>query len=151
MNRIANILTIENIRDIEATTKDSAIIELCEVVRSSPFVVDLDKFIATIRSREAIMSTGIGMGIAIPHAKTSYLQDFVMAVGRSRKGVDFNSLDGLPAHVIILIGSSDTQGKVFLKVLADIGRAFKEESYLHRFLDAESPEEMYNLIVNRFE
>ncbi|MFC1608086.1 PTS sugar transporter subunit IIA [Candidatus Latescibacterota bacterium] len=151
MNRIANILTSEHICDIEATTKDSAILELCELISTSRFVVDLDKFITSIRSREAIMSTGIGMGIAIPHAKTSYLQDFVMAVGRSRKGVDFNSLDGLPVHVIILIGSSDTQGKDFLKVLADIGRTFKDESYLQRFLEAQSPKEMYNLIINRFD
>ena len=96
------------------------------------------------------MSTGIGMGIAIPHAKTSSLKNMVMAFGRSIQGIDFNALDGSPVHIIILIGASDTQGDDFLKVLAKIGRMFKDETYSKQFLEAKTPEESLDLIIDHF-
>ena len=151
MKLITDILTIHTIRDITATTKDAAIREMCDMVSDNPAVRDIDSFYTAIQSRESIMSTGIGMGIAIPHAKTSSLLDFVMAVGRSKEGIDFNSLDGLPVHVIILVGSNDTQGEEFLKVLAGIGQIFKDESFVQRFIKAESPMTMLAMIRERFE
>lgn len=151
MKLITDILTAHTIRNITAASKDAAIRELCEVVSDNPAVRDIDSFYYAIRSREAIMSTGIGMGIAIPHAKTSALQDFVMAVGRSKEGIDFDSHDGLPVHIIILVGSNDTQGDEFLKVLAEIGHVFKDESFAQRFLVAETPAAMLTMIHKRFE
>ena len=151
MKLINNLLTVHTIRDITAVSKNAAIRELCEVVSDNPAVRDIDSFYSAIRSREAIMSTGIGMGIAIPHAKTSFLQDFVMAVGRSREGIDFDSHDGLPVHIIILIGVNDTQGEEFLKVLAEIGHVFMDESFAQRFLEAETPAAMLTMIHGRFE
>ena len=150
MKHVSDILTVNHICDITSTTKDDAINELCELFRGNPDVTNPDDFLSAIKSREAIMSTGIGMGIAIPHAKTSSIRDFVMAFGRSRKGIDFYALDGSPVHIIILIGASDTQGDDFLKVLAKIGRTFKNESYSKQFLDAETPEELLNLIIEHF-
>ena len=151
MKLITEILTVHTIRDITATSKDAAIRELCELVGDNPAVRDIDSFYSAIRSREAIMSTGIGMGIAIPHAKTSFLQDFVMAVGRSKEGIDFDSHDGLPVHIIILIGANDTQGEEFLRVLAEVGYVFKDESFAQRFLEAETPATMLTMIRKRFE
>lgn len=151
MRHISEILTVEQIRDIDATTKTDAINELCDLVSDNPVVTNSDKLRDAILSREAIMSTGIGMGIAIPHAKTSSLQDFVIAVGRKKKGIDFDSLDGLPVHIIILLGSSDTQGEEFLKVLAEIGAVFKDEYYSKQFLDAETPEDMLSMIVKKLD
>ena len=151
MKLINNLLTVHTIRDITAVSKDAAIRELCDMVSGNPAVRDIDSFYSAIRSREAIMSTGIGMGIAIPHAKTSFLQDVVMAVGRSKEGIDFDSHDGLPVHIIILIGANDTQGEEFLKVLAEIGHVFKDESFTQRFLEAETPAAMLTMIHERFE
>ena len=148
---INNILTVHTKRDITATSKDAAIRELCNMVSDNPVVRDINSFYSAIQSREEIMSTGIGMGIAIPHAKTTSLQDFVMAVGRSKEGIDFESHDGLPVHIIILVGSNDTQGEEFLKVLAEIGHVFKDESFAQRFLEAETPASMLAMIQERFE
>ena len=150
MKNVSDILTVNHICDITSTTKDDAINELCELFDGNPDVANRDDFLSAIKSREAIMSTGIGMGIAIPHAKTSSIRDIVMAFGRSRKGIDFNALDGSPVHIIILIGASDTQGDDFLKVLAKIGRIFKDESYSKQFLEAGTPEELLNLIIEQF-
>ncbi len=70
------------------------------------------------------MSTGIGMGLAIPHAKIPSVTDFVMAVGRSLEGIEFDSLDDLPVNIVILIGSSDTQGPISSGSIAKIGGLF---------------------------
>jgi len=147
MKHIADILTVNRICDIKATKKDEAIIELCSMLADAPEVDNLDKFISAIRYREAIMSTGIGMGIAIPHSKTSSLRDFVMAVGRSKKGIDFDALDGLPVHIIVLVGSSDSQGEEFLKVLAEIGVFFSDPENKKLFMRAKSRKEMYKVIA----
>ena len=151
MKRIANIVTENRVSDISAATKDEAIAELCSMLKDAPEVTDHKKFCASIRAREAIMSTGIGMGIAIPHSKTSYLNDLVIAVGRTKKGINFDALDGLPVHIFILVGSSITQGDEFLKLLAEIGRIFNEQEHKNRFLEAETSMDMYRLLVDGFE
>ncbi|MBN1291281.1 MAG: PTS sugar transporter subunit IIA [Candidatus Latescibacteria bacterium] len=147
MIHITDILTLDRVRDIQATTKTEAISELCSMLANTPEINNYEKFCTAIRARESIMSTGIGMGIAIPHSKTSSLLDLVMVVGRSRKGIDFDALDGLPVHIIILVGSSDTQGEEFLKLLAEIGRLFNNPEKKKLLLDAETPEEMYRLLI----
>lgn len=147
MKRISKILTAECVQDITATTKDEAIMELSGLLKDAPEVTDFNKFCSAIRAREAIMSTGIGAGIAIPHTKTSSLNDLVMAVGRSRQGIDFDSLDGLPVHLIILVGSSITQGNEFLKILAEIGRFFNESQHIIMCLEAKTSLDLYRLLM----
>jgi len=147
MRNISDILTVDRIRDIKARTKDGVLRELCKLASTSPHVSDPEAFLKAIRARETAMSTGIGMGIAIPHAKTPSIKDFVMAVGRSLKGIDFDSLDGLPAHIVILVGSSDKQNVEFLKLIAKIGALFNETGFKERFLKAKTTEEMYRLLT----
>jgi len=122
MVKISDILTIERIKKLESVEKEDVLSELCEMAASAPVVTSSKKLLQAIKQREAIMSTGIGMGIAIPHAKTSAVTDFTMAVGMSPNGVDFQSLDNLPVHLFILIVASDTQGDDFLKLFGRIGR-----------------------------
>jgi mannitol/fructose-specific phosphotransferase system IIA component (Ntr-type) len=147
MKDISDILTVDRIRDLKAQSKDGALRELCSLASTSPKVSDPEAFLKAILARETAMSTGIGMGIAIPHAKNPSMTDFVMAVGRSLKGIDFDSLDSLPVHIIILVGSSDKQNVEFLKLIAKIGALFNEAGFKERFLKANTPEEMYKLLT----
>jgi mannitol/fructose-specific phosphotransferase system IIA component (Ntr-type) len=147
MRDISEILSVERIRDISATTKDDVLIELCDLAATASQITDPDGFLRAIRARERAMSTGIGMGVAIPHAKIPSVQDFIVAVGRSIPGVDFDSLDGLPVHVIILVGASDHQSLDFLKLIGKIGAIFNREGFISRFLAAEGPEEMLRLLI----
>ena len=118
---------------------------MSEMVADAPEVTSPDALLRAIKAREAIMTTGIGMGIAIPHAKTSSVTDFVMAVGRSKEGVDYQSLDNLPVHLIILIVASDTQGEDFLKLLGKIGAFFNTPGNKEKFLKAKTPEKVLML------
>jgi mannitol/fructose-specific phosphotransferase system IIA component (Ntr-type) len=147
MKEIRDILTVERVCDVQALTKDEVLAELCALVSTAPEVTDPSAFLHAIRARETAMSTGIGMGVAIPHAKIPSVTDFVMAVGRSRQGIEFDSLDGLPVHIVILMGSSDTQASDFLKLIARIGGLFNSPEFKERFLEAASPAEMYRLLA----
>ena len=146
MKKISDILTVDRIRDIKSRTKEGVLRELTKLASTAPEVSDPEAFLKAIRVRETAMSTGIGMGIAIPHAKIPSITDLVMAVGRSRKGIDFDSLDGLPVHIIFMMGSSDKQSVEFLKLIAKIGALFNERGFQERFLKAKTPEEMYRLL-----
>jgi len=145
MKKISEILTVDRIKDITSVTKDDVLAEMSEMVADTPEVTSPDALLRAIKAREAIMSTGIGMGIAIPHAKTSSVTDFVMAVGRSKDGVDYQSLDNLPVHLIILIVASDTQGEDFLKLLGKIGALFNTPGNKEKFLKAKTPEKVLTL------
>ena len=145
MKKISDILTVARIKDIQAQTKDEVLAELVEMVVDAPEVTSPDTLLHAIKAREAIISTGIGMGIAIPHAKISSVTDFVIAVGRSKEGVDFQSLDDLPVHLFMLIAASDTQGEDFLKFLGRIGAFFNKRGKTEKFLKAGNPEYMLKL------
>lgn len=147
MRDLPEILTVERICDLKSTRKDEVLVELCGLASSAPEVTDPHAFLQAIRTRETVMSTGIGMGIAIPHVKIPSVTNFVMAVGRSRRGIDFDSLDGLPVHIVILMGSSDTQAADFLKLMAQIGGLFIRSGFKERFLEAASTADMFRLLA----
>lgn len=149
MDHISEILSVERICDLSASTKDEALVELCALSASSEVVKNREKFLEAIRKREIMMSTGIGGGIAIPHSKTSALSDFILTVGRARQGIDFDSLDGMPVYLILMIGASDTQGNEFLRVLKSIGTIFSNDQALDTIMAAPGPEDIYQLLIDR--
>lgn len=147
MKNFSEIVTIDRIRDLTATTKEDALAELCALASTAREVTDPKAFLRAIHARETAMSTGIGMGVAIPHAKIPSITGLVMAIGRSKQGIDFDSLDDLPAHIIILMGASDHQNSDFLKLIGKIGALFNQTGLTERFLQAETPEEIFTLLT----
>lgn len=147
MKKISEILSVDRIRDLSATTKRDVLEEMCALAATAPEVTDPEAFLRAILARETAMSTGIGMGVAIPHAKIPAITDLVMAVGRSRQGIDFDSLDGLPAHIVVLMGASDHQNLDFLKLIGKVGALFNQPGFTEHLLRAETPEEMFRLLT----
>jgi len=147
---IRTMLAPDRVCDISAGTKDDVLAELCVLAARDKAVTDPGRFLAAIRVREKVMSTGIGSGIAIPHVKLGSVKDFVMAVGRSCEGIDFEALDGKPVHILILIGSPDKRSQDFLGLMARVGALFDRPEMRRRFLDASSHEDIYRLICDEF-
>jgi nitrogen PTS system EIIA component len=145
MPLMSKLLHTEQVIDLCGISKDDVLRELCGAISLLPQVTDPDKLLAAIKKREAMMSTGIGMGIAIPHAKIESVTDLVIAVGRSQKGIDFQALDSKPVHLVILMAASNTQGDEFLKLLGRIGAFFISERHRDRFLNAGSAKDIYLL------
>lgn len=92
------------------------------------------------------MSTGIGNGVAIPHAKTEAVDSLVAAFGRVPDGVDFKSLDGEPAHLIFLLLSPQEEAGLHVRALARISRMLKNAEFRERMLNADDAEEIFSII-----
>ena len=145
MRKIQDILIRERVVTLSGKTKDAVLDELCTVVAISPLVKSKEQLLNAIKAREAIMSTGIGMGIAIPHAKIESIADIIMAVGLSEDGIGFQALDGRKVHLVILIAASNTQGDEFLKVLGIIGKFFENKRHREKFLRARNDDDVFRL------
>ena len=116
--------------ELEATQKEGAIGELANFLRRAREVADFDTFLKDVYERENLATTAIGNGIAIPHARTDAVKDFVIAFGRSQAGVEFNSLDGKPATLLFLMGTPKKKGLgEYLKMLAHLTRLLKNEAF----------------------
>ena len=130
-----SIITPERVLILESTDKQGVIRDLAAAIATSDDVEDGDLLRDAILEREAIMSTGIGLGIAIPHAKIASVKDFVVAFGKCPKGIEFNSLDGKPVQFVVMIAGPAQQQERYLQLLARITLKLKD-SAVRRDLDA---------------
>ncbi|MDR2818899.1 MAG: PTS sugar transporter subunit IIA [Endomicrobium sp.] len=132
--------------DLKATDKKSAIVELAEVLKNTKKIKNSDDIINIVLERERLGSTGIGQGVALPHGKTDLLQEQIGVLGISRKGIEFNSLDGEPVHIIfLLVGPVEVAGQ-HLKALSRISRLFKDKFLRQAIKEAKTTQEVVKLI-----
>ncbi len=145
--QIADFLKEERILlNLEVSGKEEAIREIANLLVNAKEVSDFDPFLKDVFGREKMATTGIGHEVAIPHARTRAVKDFVIAFGRSRQGVEFNSLDNRPAKLIFLMGTPREKGlNVYLKILAHLNRLLEKESFRNLLLKAASPKEIIDL------
>lgn len=135
---LESIIPQERVVLLTAKTKDAALRELAGVLAGAAEVQDGQKLLEAILERERIMSTGIGLGIAIPHAKIPSVKDFVVGMGKSDGGLDFNSLDGKPVHFVVMIAGPDDQQERYLQLLARITLKLKDAGVRRRLAEAKS-------------
>jgi len=143
---IRNYLSPERVVDLRSTSKDGAIMELVALSAGSSSVGDAEKLQEAIFEREGIMSTGIGLGIAIPHAKIPSVKDFVVAIGRTRSGIDFNALDQKPVNIVVLIAGPSQEQQRYLEILAGVTLRLKSDQVRTAVLAAETPDELIDVI-----
>ncbi|MFW6065842.1 MAG: PTS sugar transporter subunit IIA [Planctomycetota bacterium] len=122
--------------ELEATEKNQAIAELGEFLKGCEIVRDHEQFVGAMFSREMEGTTGIGEGVAIPHARTDSVTEFVAALGRSSGGIDFQAVDGKPVHLIVMMGVPTKKVKDYLKLLAHLSLLVKQKDFTRRMLDA---------------
>ena len=133
--------------DLTATTKAGALEELVQAAASSEDVGDAAALLAAVRDRENLLSTGIGLGIAIPHARIASVRSFVVAVGRHPQGLPFDSIDNKPVHIVVLIAGPQDAKKPYLELLAQISKRLKLEEVRQRILAATSGDEVVALLT----
>ena len=134
--------------DLQATTKTEVIQELVEILIESKAIEKKykNKVIDILLAREALGSTAIGQGIAIPHGKSDCTDTLVAALGISKKGVNFDSLDGEPAHIFfLLVAPADSAGP-HLKALARVSRLLKDKFFRDSLKNTKTCKEMLELI-----
>jgi nitrogen PTS system EIIA component len=134
--------------DLKAATKSEALRELVDVLATSPEVTDHDDLLDAILEREKVISTGVGIEVALPHVKIPAVKNFVIAIGRSHKGIDFESLDDKPVYIIVMIGANDKQAGEFLKVLAKLVLKLKNRNFRKQVMFAKNPKRIKELFIS---
>jgi fructose PTS system EIIBC or EIIC component len=130
------------IMNLQATTKEAAIDELIASLAASGRISDKKLFKEKILAREAQSSTGIGGGIAMPHAKTKAVNEATVVFAKSRAGVDFASLDDEPAKLFFMIAAPDGAGNMHLRTLASLSRLLIESEFIEALMNADTPDEV---------
>jgi len=136
---LGNLLTVDQIvPEMKATERWSAIVELIDVLLKLGKIKagDRDTILDALRAREETMSTGIGFGIAIPHASSDRVSEVVAAFGRSTAGIEFDSLDNAPVKFIVLFIVPKDQFQTHLRTLAAIAKFLNDRGVRDRLASA---------------
>ncbi|MCK4648894.1 PTS sugar transporter subunit IIA [bacterium] len=131
---------------LQAKGKKETLEELAALLARQRIIPDREKLVKVLLERESLGSTGVGNGIAIPHAKTDLVKKIIIAFAKSDKGIDFDSLDKKPAYLIFLIIAPEEAHETYLRILARISRLLHEEKIRNQLRAAQSPRQVINLI-----
>ena len=132
--------------NIKSTKKEDVIRELVGLISGVYPIKAKDDLVATLMNRELLGSTGIGQGIGIPHAKSSAVKKLIGALGISRAGVDFDSLDGEPTHIFLLLVAPEDAAGPHLKALARISRMLQDKFVRDSLISAKDEDVIFDII-----
>lgn len=145
--KITDMLPREAVKaDLQASDKQGVIEEMSEVMVRSTVLDDKEGIAQVLMEREALGSTGIGLNVAIPHAKLQGVDRLIAALGRSKEGVDFGAVDGQPVRLFFILISEVNSAGIHLKALAKISRLLKNDETREALISCDSSGEMYDII-----
>ncbi|HUI07490.1 MAG TPA: PTS sugar transporter subunit IIA [Verrucomicrobiae bacterium] len=146
-SKIASLLTPETIKlELQANQKVAALREVAELLAQNRCVSDFEAFFNEILQRERVSNTALGHDVAIPHARTDQCSDILVAVGRTREGIDFEAKDGQPVRLIFLIGTPRQMVTDYLRVVGNLARLLRQDDLRQRLLDAPDPAAFIKII-----
>lgn len=146
--RLIDILTHDCIvPDLKARVKREVLEEMVAEVTFKFAGLNKERLLEVILERERLGSTGIGYGVAIPHARLKGLSSIIVLFGRSLSGVEFQALDERPAHLFFLIVAPEDSGTAHIKILARISRLLQDAVFRNRLMGASTQEEIYSIIA----
>lgn len=131
----ANAVTMR----LEAKSKPEALVEMARLLESAHGFDSKGEILERVMRREAMMTTGIGNGVAIPHGKARSVDRMAAACAVVPDGIDFDSEDGQPVHLIVLFVSPENASSLHVRVLANLSRLLKEESVRRSLREAKNP------------
>lgn len=147
--KIADYICLETINlDLKSKNRNSVIRELYDNIKSTGKIKDEALGYKDVCLREEMGSTGIGKGVALPHAKTKAVDEVILTLGISKEGVEYGSVDEESVKILFMFLCPEEKTQEYLKVLARISRWIREESFRERLLKAKSKEEIMEIIKN---
>ncbi len=135
------------IADLKAEDKKGTLSEVSLFLEQKGAIQEQGKLLQALLNREQLGSTGIGDNVAIPHAKSEGIEQIITVFGRSRQGIEFESLDRKPVHFVFLLLAPSGSTGLHLKALAKIARLFKSASLRESILTASDADKIYSLIL----
>ena len=147
--KISDILKKEHvIKELNSCDKKNVLDELSGFLEDEGEITSKENLLAALIEREKLGSTGIGENVAIPHAKTSEIDEIITVFGRSKNGVEFESLDQKPVNYIFLVIAPENSTGQHLKALARISRLFKNASLRESVLRTNEADQIYSILVD---
>ena len=131
--------------DMKSTTKTDAINELAVLLKKEGAIADEHAVAEVVLEREELGTTGIGEGIAVPHGKSDTVDKLVAAFGRSERGIDFESMDNQPVHLLFLLVAPKATAGPHLMALARISRLLKNRDFRKSLMDAKDKAELLKM------
>ncbi len=135
------------IPNLSATEKRELLEEMVTDLSENVSGLNKEELLELLLEREKLGSTGIGYGVAIPHAKMKGIKNILVSFARSRKGIDFQSTDEKPVHLFFLIVAPENATSSHLKILSEISRILKESVFRSKLLKAKDSGEIYQVIM----
>jgi len=143
---LVDLITPEVVKvPLKSRDKFGVIEELIQVLKDSGKITEKEKAIEAIHKREALGSTGLEMGVAVPHAKTDAVKTLTIAIGISPEGVEFGAIDGKPSKLFFLMLAAPNQSGPHIEALAEIAKLSKSKAFLDALMNAKTPEEVVKL------
>ena len=130
---------------LNVNSQSEALTKLVEQVFAAGKLEDKESFLQAIIEREKIVSTGIGMGVAIPHAKLPHFDHFFIVIGILQKPVDWNALDQAPVRLIFMIGGPDDKQTEYLQILSNLTQSIKDEKKRKKIINLNNPKAIIEL------
>ena len=134
---------------LSAKTKDEAIKEMLDMFVQNGYIRNADPVLQMLRQRESLGSTGLGNGIAIPHGKCNAVKELVMAIGIAKDPIDFQSVDGHPVKIILLLVSPADQTGPHIQALARISRVMLDDRFKSKLENSGSVEQAHKLLTEK--
>jgi len=146
--RLTDILSRECIKvPLTAVDKQGAISEMVELIAAAGKVADQQQILKATMERERTRTTGIGNGLAIPHGKCAAVRELVMAIGKTKDPIDFESIDGKPVTIVIFLASPPDKTGPHIQALARISRLMTDQRFRRQLDEAETAQAVYDLFT----
>ena len=144
-----DILSVENVVIFDVTSKRQALQYLMDTLSANSAVANADELAEGIYNREELMSTGIGLGVAVPHVRLKSIKKPIMAVGISKSDItDYESLDGKPVRILFMILAGQSDHALHIKTMAAISRRIKDPELREILLQLTDAQDIYNLLTS---
>ena len=131
---------------LESIDKEECLEELLTLLVRAGKVSDREAAARALRAREDEASTGIGLGFAVPHGKTSSVEGLTLAIGTSAGGIEFDSVDGRPVRLVCMILAAENEPSRHLQALAEIMRLMRVPGFIGKLTDAKSPKALLDIL-----
>jgi PTS system nitrogen regulatory IIA component len=147
---VAEVLTKERVLFLDVSIKREVLNLLIDCLAQVPEIVDREELAYEIFQREELMSTGIGLGVAIPHVRLPSLNKMIMSAALIQTGMDdYNALDGQPVQLVFMIAAGHHQHAEYLKLLSSLANLVKEENVRQQLINSISPENFFKTLIHQ--
>ncbi|HET7586232.1 MAG TPA: PTS sugar transporter subunit IIA [Gemmatimonadaceae bacterium] len=144
---LSELLSVDRVKvPLDSRTKNDVLRELVGLVTAGRAPADVEAILAAVNERERVLSTGIGSGVAIPHGKTPYIDQLILAAGVSAVPIDFDALDGAPVRVFFLLVGPESASGAHVKALSRISRLLRRDRLREELAATPSPEAFLQVI-----